>query len=111
MAKRDAFLEEFKSLLGSIPKDYSLPQWQFAYRQVLYSMGMRILKKFPDAVVGPDPSAAQGAGPKPGQSPSKSRGAGIDGQTGGYHPSIVCKLVCTVLDVGSTGGNPPPGPL
>jgi hypothetical protein len=41
MAKRDAFIEDFKKLLEKIPDDFSLPQWQFAYRQVNYFMGMK----------------------------------------------------------------------
>jgi hypothetical protein len=109
MAKRNAFIKEFKKLLKSIPDNYTLPQWQFAYRQVLYSMGMKILENFEDDVVGPDPSGAQGAGPKPGQSPSKSRGPEAGGQTGGGHQTV-CKFVCAVLDVTPIGGNPPPVP-
>ena len=110
MAKRDAFIKDFKKLLKSIPSNYSLPQWQFAYRQVLYSMGMKILENFPGDVVGPDPSRAPPPGPQPVQSPGKSGPVGIAGQGGGIHQTV-CKFVCVVLDVTPTGGNPPPGPL
>ena len=112
MAKRDAFIEDFKRLLEAIPDNYSLPQWQFAYRQVLYSMGMKILGNFPSDVVGPDPSGLQPPGPRLAQSPGKSGGATIDAQTGGGHPSVLCTLVCLVLGVTPSGGkHPPPGPL
>ena len=112
MAKRDAFTEDFKKLLETIPDNFSLPQWQFAYRQVLYSMGMRILEKFPADVVGPDPAGLGGSGPRLALSPGKSGGVTSEGQTGGGHPSIICTLVCLVLGVTPSGGkNPPPGPL
>jgi hypothetical protein len=111
MAKRDAFIEDFKKLLESIPDNYSLPQWQFAYRQVAYSMGMKILGNFASDVVAPDPSGLQPHGPMPAQSPGKSAPVGIAGQTGGGHPTIICSLVCLVLGVTPSGGTPPPGPL
>ena len=114
MAKRDAFIDEFKKLLENFTLQYSLPQWQFAYRQVIYTMGMEILQNFPSDVVGPDPSGLQAVGSRPaGDSPrkgiSESSAAG-GGQGPGHHPSIICELTCLVLGVTPSGGkNPPPG--
>jgi len=113
MAKRDAFIEDFKKLLEKIPDDFSLPQWQFAYRQVNYFMGMKILQNFGNDVVGPDPSNAQDApryslssgNPQPTENP-----AGGGGQSGGGHPSTVCEFVCFVLGVKPPATKPPPAP-
>ncbi len=118
MAKRDAFIEDFKRLLDSIPDNYSLHQWQFAYRQVLYSMGMKILENFPGDVVGPDPSAIRASGPGPRPGPAVSPGktgvysiAGSGGQTGGGHQSILmCEFACLVLGLTPIAGPRNPGP-
>jgi hypothetical protein len=104
MAKGDAFIGDFKKLLESIPSNYSLPQWQFAYRQVLYLMGMKILENFPADVVGPDPSGVQAPGPKLALKPGSPGGGVSLGQTGGGHPSAICDLVCAALGIGSPGG-------
>jgi hypothetical protein len=103
MAKGDTFIGDFERLLELIPSNYSLPQWQFAYRQVLYLMGMKILENFPTDIVGPDPSGLQAPGPKP--EPKKGGpGSGISlGQTGGGHPSVICELACAALGIGSPG--------
>jgi hypothetical protein len=107
MAKGDAFIEDFKKLLESIPSNYSLPQWQFAYRQVSYLMGMRILGNFSADVVGRDPSGLPPPGPQlaPGAPPP----AVSYGQSGGGHPTVICGIVCAVLGIGSPGGQNPPG--
>jgi hypothetical protein len=99
MTERDVFIEDFKRLLDRIPHTYSLPQWQFAYRQVIYSMGLKILENFPKDIVGPDPSEPVAAAPN-----STITSAGVSsahsGGPGG-HPNIICKLACAVLGVGS----------
>jgi hypothetical protein len=46
MPKSDAFAEKFRELLKEIPAEYTLKQWQHAYRQVIFLMGMRILGRF-----------------------------------------------------------------
>ncbi len=110
MAKGDAFIEDFKKLLESIPSNYSLPQWQFAYRQVSYLMGMKILGKFSADVVGPDPSGPPPAGPQPALGPGAPPPREVSyGQSGGGHPSVICGVVCAVLGIGSPGGPNPPG--
>jgi hypothetical protein len=99
MAERDVFIENFKVLLNSIPRTYSLPQWQYAYREVVYSMGLKILENFRHDVVGPDPTGPVAAAPN---STITSGGvsAAHSGGLGG-HPNIVCKLACAALGVGS----------
>jgi hypothetical protein len=99
MAERDVFMEDFRELLDRIPDTYSLPQWQYAYRRVIYSMGLKILGHFPQDVVGPDPAEPDAAAAN---STITSRGASSD-HSGGQnpHPNVVCKLACAVLGVGS----------
>jgi hypothetical protein len=46
MATRDAFADKFRQLLKDVPENYTLEQWQHAYRQVIFLMGMQILKRF-----------------------------------------------------------------
>ena len=99
MATRDVFINKFEALLETIPNTYSLQQWQYAYRNVIYSMGLKILNNFRDDVVGLDPSEPIWAAPN-----STGTSAGeVSARTGsGPHPNvIVCKLVCSALDVGS----------
>ena len=98
MTERDVFIEDFKGLLDRIPDTYSLPQWQFAYRQVIYSMGLQILDKFRRDVVGPDPTEPVAAASN---STTTSGGASSAHVGPGPHPNIVCKLACAVLGVGS----------
>jgi hypothetical protein len=98
MTERDVFIEDFKGLLDRIPDTYSLPQWQFAYRQVIYSMGLKILENFPKDVVGPDPTGSVAAAT---YSTITSAGASSAHTGPGGHPNIVCKLACAVLGVGS----------
>lgn len=85
MATNDAFVEDFRKLLGRIPDDYSYQHWQYAYRQVIYLMGMKILEKFPDEALGLD--YAEGEYPKHQQIKQK----------GGGHPSTLCQFTCIVL--------------
>jgi hypothetical protein len=75
MSKRERFAEKFSELLREIPDDYSLPEWQHAYRQVIFSMGMKILNQFPtQAVSDPPPllgwQASHGGGDSGGGRPS-----------------------------------------
>jgi len=99
MAERDVFIENFQALLDSIPRTYSLPQWQYAYREVVYSMGLKILENFRRDVIGPDPTEPVAAAAN---STITSGGVSSDHSGGlGGHPNIVCKLACAVLGVGS----------
>jgi hypothetical protein len=46
MATRDGFADKFRQLLKEVPESYTLEEWQHAYRQVIFLMGMQILKRF-----------------------------------------------------------------
>jgi hypothetical protein len=46
MAPRNDFADKFRQLLKDVPADYTLEQWQQAYRQVIFLMGMQILEHF-----------------------------------------------------------------
>ena len=99
MATRDVFINEFEKLLEGIPKTYSLQQWQYAYRNVVYSMGLKILENFSKVVVGSDPSEPVGAASNStitSVGPISARSGGPGG-----HPNTICKIVCGALDVGS----------
>jgi hypothetical protein len=98
MGERDVFIEGFEGLLDKIPATYSLEQWQYSYRQVIYSMGLKILENFPHHVVGPDPTEPGAAAPN---STTTSVGASSDRTGPGPHPNTICKLACAVLGVGS----------
>jgi hypothetical protein len=106
MSKHDAFIAEFNELLKKFPEHSSLAQWQYAYRSVAYSMGLEILRRFPEAVVGPEPSEHRPVPSPPPEmrmlsagGPPTASAAGSGGTGGGKHPNIVCRLVCTILDV------------
>jgi hypothetical protein len=95
MPAHDAFAEKFRQLLREIPAGTALPEWQYLYRQVIFSMGMEILERFREDAVGPDPSA-QGA---PGGDPPPAKTNPIvtpASQTGGGHPSAPCGQVVGV---------------
>jgi len=85
MSARDAFAEKFRLLLREIPENYTLPQWQFLYRQVIFSMGMRILERFPNDAAGPDPFNKSGGGAHPPPPPPPSPLGG--GKGGGAQPA------------------------
>jgi hypothetical protein len=79
MSKRERFAEKFSELLREIPDDYTLPEWQHAYRQVIFSMGLKILEQFPtQAVSDPPPllgwQASHGGGDGGGQPSYIDRG-------------------------------------
>jgi hypothetical protein len=46
MATNYAFADKFRQLLKEVPDKYSLEEWQHAYRQAIFMMGMQILKRF-----------------------------------------------------------------
>jgi len=61
MATPDAFAGKFKALLEEFPNNFSLPECQFLYRKVIFSMGLRILERFQDDLSGPDPFESDSA--------------------------------------------------
>lgn len=51
----DSFVADFKLRLDRVDKS-SLQQWQFAYKEVIFAMGLKILEKFPRNALGPEPT-------------------------------------------------------
>jgi hypothetical protein len=49
------FLEQFRRLLGDMPENYTLEEWQYLYREVIFSMGTRILERFRHDATAPNP--------------------------------------------------------
>ena len=87
MTQQDAFVQKLSALLDDAPADYSLPEYQALYRQLIFSFGLRILQAFP-LQAGRDwhqPSwaaAGQGGG-------GQGTGASPDGGRPGPHPGYV----------------------
>jgi len=50
----DSLVADFKLRLDKIDTG-SLQQWQFAYKEVIFAMGLKILEKFPRNALGPTP--------------------------------------------------------
>jgi hypothetical protein len=46
MAPRNDFADKFRQLLKDVPENYTLEQWQDAYRRAIFLMGMQILERF-----------------------------------------------------------------
>jgi hypothetical protein len=99
MASRDEFADKFRKLLRDVPDDYTLEQWQHAYRQAIFLMGMKILERFEDdAIAGPHRNGEDGGGGGRGegvQPATANKGPVIvfidshgGGQGGGWNPSI-----------------------
>lgn len=94
MAKHDSFEDDFKKILRRIPEDFTLGQWQHAYKEAIYLMGLEILERFPEIIVGPTmPRRAERDKKGKGGHPP---GASPDGDKGGIHPNA-CVLACLVL--------------
>jgi len=55
MLTHKEFEENFNRLLKDISGEFSLAEWQFIYRQVIFATGFEILKRFPRVAVAPDP--------------------------------------------------------
>jgi hypothetical protein len=51
----DSLVADFERRLGSIDRS-SLQQWQFAYKKVIFAMGLKILEQFPQNALGPEPT-------------------------------------------------------
>jgi hypothetical protein len=99
MDTRNNFIKEFDELM-EIPRDYSLEQWQYVYKKVVFSVGMRILKEFRKDVFGPDPFNGAGAtkSPKKGKDPQQY-GSGPGPGPGGHPYSIVVGILSGVLQL------------
>jgi hypothetical protein len=108
MPTSNAFKADLVRLIGEIPDKSTLPQAQFAYRQMIFFMGLRILEAFPEAAIGPvesedmaratnAPAGGEhgGGGHGGGRGPETEAGGG--GQSGGGHINTVVKIAGIVL--------------
>jgi hypothetical protein len=93
MSTSDPLIADFERLLDKIPATFTLEQWQFAYKKMIFTMGLKILEKFPENALGP----------KPTKSPPKGRGPFTAGGPWGQGPII--HLASAALDLA-----PPPPP-
>ena len=100
MSTSEIFIEEFERLLERIPKDISFRQLQYDYRQVAFLMGMKVLERFPEVLVGRSPSQLKNEpapGPGIGGHPvTPIQGAG-PGQGLGPYPHELCTFTCVIL--------------
>ena len=105
MDSRDNFIKEFEKLLQA-PRDYSLQQWQYAYKHVVYAMGTTLIKKFPHIVFGADPSGVT-TSPNKGNYPHADQGPGPGPGLGGHPYAIIISILTGVLQ--STDTDDPDG--
>jgi hypothetical protein len=105
MSELDTLANQLEALLEGVKTKFTLAEWRYASRKVIYSMGLEILEKFPDIVIGQPPIPQKGPPQamrmsSPG-GPAASGDPGvhpiIDDQQPPYRPSAVGTLVCLVL--------------
>jgi hypothetical protein len=109
VSERDGFTDELLKLLDKLPRD--LPEAQFAYRKVIYLMGLRILEKFKDAAIGAGP---HDVGEQP-IYPERSVGTiiivdtatGTGGQSGGGHINAIIPILNAALHLKAPKPVPP----
>jgi hypothetical protein len=70
----NSLVADFERQLDDI-EESSLQRWQFAYKRVVFAMGLKILETFPRNALGPEP-LAEGHG-----------GSGDGGSGGGEYPA------------------------
>jgi len=117
MSELDTLTEQFERLLEGIRTKYTLADWRYAYRKVIYSGAMKILEDFPEIIIGspPQPSpqlqeqrahggGAPMAGPGPHPGVQQPPAIIIAGQRPPPYPSDIGELVCIAL-----GTCQPPG--
>src|SRR5258708_40208930 len=99
MSELDTLPEQFDRLLEGIRGKYTLEEWRYAYRKVIYSGAKKLLNDFPVIIVGPAPLPVRsGKGPAPaGATTGPGAYPVIAGEQPPYRPNAVCELVCTVL--------------
>jgi hypothetical protein len=112
MSELDTLTEQFEGLLEGIRGKYTLQEWRYAYRKVIYSGAMKILEDFPAIIIGPPPppppqlqeqrapthggGAAKG-GPGPHPVVQQPPAIIIAGQRPPPYPSSIGELVCIAL--------------
>lgn len=97
----DSLVAEFQQSLDRIEAS-SLQQWQFAYKQVIFKMGFKILGLFPLNALGPVP-IAEPAGGSSGPSPPGPKGHGPFAAGGGPGGGPIIHVAIGALDL-----TPPP---
>lgn len=105
MSELDTLPEQFDRLLEGVRGKYTLEEWRYAYRKVIYSGAMRILKDFPEIIVGPPPAPfpeqqqqqrpTVGRGPHGGGDPPPPYFTA--GQQPPYRPNAIHELLCIAL--------------
>jgi hypothetical protein len=72
MSAEDNFIGGLENLLEKVPKNYGLKEWRHLIRLVVYTVCMRVLRTFPEIIVGP-PRDVQAGGPTPPPHPNVGR--------------------------------------
>jgi hypothetical protein len=109
MTELDKLTEQFDGLLNGIREKYSLEEWRYAYRKVIYSGAMKIFKEFPVVIIGPPPPPPQqeqkggavGSGPEFMRNPPPIT---VLGERPPYRPSCTILLAACI----ALGNCPPP---
>jgi len=65
MSADDEFMGSLENLLDKVPKNYGLAEWRQLIRRVVYTVSLRILKTFPEIIVGPPMQVSAAGGPQP----------------------------------------------
>lgn len=105
MSELDALTEQVDRLLENIRTKYSLEEWRYAFREIIFSGAMKILDEFPEIIIGPRPESPTQPQQQQQQGPTHGGGSVIgkgphplpDGQRPPYYPSGIGQLVCIVL--------------
>ncbi len=114
MSTTDPLIADFEQLLDRRTERFSLQEWQYAYKKVIFNMGLKILERFPQNAFGPPPPppmpAGAGGEPGSGHGPTKSPTKGLPpfayggGPTGGP----IIHMAITVLELAPPPPPPPP---
>jgi hypothetical protein len=110
MSEFDSKTDQMQQLFQGIGGEYSLEESRYAFRKLIYFGAMKLLRDFPEIVIGPEPMQAdQGrAGGHPeGSGSAFAGGHGVlhpvdAGQPPPFRPSDIGRLLCIAL------GNCPP---
>jgi hypothetical protein len=102
MSELDTLVDQFDGLLNGIRTKYSLEEWRYAYRKIIYSGAVKILREHPEIVIGPRPAPPrqlpedpiqEGGGTGKGWQPPPPF---IDSTKPPYRPSAICELACCI---------------
>jgi hypothetical protein len=126
MSAEDDLIGGLEKLLDKFPANSGLAEWQHAFRRVVYTAGMRVLKNHPELIVGPAPPSphAPGLQPMPAPAPMMHviQGGGPQPTTVGgpvhvypgggpnlpFRPSAIKDFVCLVADCQQPPTTTPP---